>query len=914
MPNEANGAERYPTAEHKRLGEEQRRDKHWRRWGPYVSERQWGTVREDYSPNGTAWDYFPHDHARSRAYRWGEDGLAGISDNHQRLCFAIALWNERDPILKERLFGLSGPEGNHGEDVKETYFYLDNLPSHAYMKMLYKYPQRAYPYSDLVNENRRRGRAAPEYELENTGIFDDGRYFDVFVEYAKADTDDILIAITAHNRGSAEAPLHILPTLWFRNTWSWAEEATKPSLFVRSRKYEDRFLVVEADHDSLGKRCLYIEGGSPLLFTENETNTERIYGRPNATPYVKDAFHRYVVGGEAAAVNPAMTGTKCAAHVRAVIPARGSLTVRLRLSKDADMPEPFGTHFNDMLATRKKEADTFYDHIAPRHLSLDLKKIQRQAFAGLLWTKQFYNYVVPEWLKGDPTSPPPQRVFERNKAWEHVYSEDILSMPDKWEYPWFAAWDLAFHTIPLAMIDPDFAKRQLEVLTREWYMHPNGQLPAYEWAFDDVNPPVHAWAAWRVYKIERKMTGRGDHAFLERVFQKLLLNFTWWVNRKDTEGRNIFQGGFLGLDNIGVFDRSAPLPMGGHLEQSDGTSWMGMYCLNLFTIAVELTQFNPSYEDIASKFLEHFLYIASAMNLIGGKDVNLWNEEDGFYYDVLHQTDGRHIPLKVRSMVGIIPLFAIETLEISTLFKLPGLSRRFKWFMDHRPDLAKNVTCNGEAGMCERRILSIVTPDQLRRILTRVLDENEFFGVGGIRALSRYHKDHPYVFVANGVEHRVDYEPAESSTGLFGGNSNWRGPVWMPANYLLVESLQKFHHYLGDDFKVECPTGSGRLLTLWQVAEEISRRLVRPYLQDSARGQRLVNGGRPLFESDPDWRDLFLFYEYFNGDTAAGVGASHQTGWTGLIAKLIQQLHERSSLSDNVTPGPHHSDVTPPRT
>jgi hypothetical protein len=878
------------TREEERLQEAITHQAHWRRWGPYLSERQWGTVREDYSLYGTAWDYFTHDQARSRAYRWGEDGIFGISDNHQRLCFAIALWNGEDPILKERFFGLTGSEGNHGEDVKEYYFYLDNTPTHSYMKALYKYPQQAFPYSQLVEENKRRNRRDPEFELLDTGIFDDNRYFDVFVEYAKNEAEDILIEIKVINRGTETKTLHLLPTLWFRNTWSWNGENNKPVL----KESVNSFDTIEAFHPSLGKRWLYCQnvqanGYKSLLFTENETNNERLFASPNSSTYVKDGINDYVIHGKQDAVNPDRLGTKAAAYYLLNISPGETKTVRLRLS-DAPLTEAFGSEFDRIFATRKQEADEFYQRITPFPLGEDLRNVQRQAFAGLLWSKQFYHYIVEDWLKGDRNAPAPspERKKARNHEWFHLHNEDILSMPDKWEYPWFAAWDLAFHTIPLATIDPDFAKYQLDVLTREWYMHPNGQIPAYEWAFGDVNPPVHAWATWRVYKIEQKMYGRSDRIFLERVFQKLMLNFTWWVNRKDVEGNNVFQGGFLGLDNIGVFDRSAVLPTGGHINQSDGTSWMAMYCLNMLAIALELAKTNPVYEDIATKFFEHFLYIANAMDRIGEEETSLWNEEDEFYYDVLHFPNGEQTALKVRSMVGLIPLFAIETITPEILNVLPNFKKRLEWFIQNRPDLRQNVACMQTKGMDARRLLAIVSPDKLRQILQKMLDETEFLGDYGIRAVSKFHSEHPYTFDVNGCQFRVDYEPAESSSGLFGGNSNWRGPVWFPVNFLLIESLQKFHHYLGDDFKVECPTGSGNWMTLWEVASELSQRLIRIFLKNSG-GQRPVYGATGKFQNDTNWQDLILFYEYFHGDNGAGIGASHQTGWTGLVAKLIQQ-------------------------
>ncbi len=879
------------TREEKRLQEAHERKAHWKRWGPYLSERAWGTVREDYSPHGTAWDCFPHDHARSRAYRWSEDGIAGICDRRQMICFAIALWNGRDPILKERIFGLTGNEGNHGEDVKEYYFYLDSTPTHSNMKYLYKYPQAAFPYGWLVEENRRRGRGRPEFELMDTGVFNEDRYFDVFVEYAKAAMEDILVRINVMNRGPESAQLVLLPTLWFRNTWSWGSDEPRPSL--RRGKVPGRGAVIEVHHPSYGRRWLHCEGSPELLFTENETNHRRLYGVENNSPYVKDGINDYIVHGVKEAVNPEAFGTKVAAHYPLTIAPGKMVTVRLRFT-DREIPatgeKAFGTAFDQIVDERQREAEEFYATVIPRDLSPDARSVMRQAFAGLLWSKQFYHYVVKDWLEGDPAfpPPPPERKHGRNHEWTHLYNADVISMPDKWEYPWYAAWDLAFHCVPLALVDSDFSKEQLILMLREWYMHPNGQLPAYEWAFGDVNPPVHAWAAWRVYKIEKKRRGKGDRDFLQKVFHKLLLNFTWWVNRKDAEGKNVFQGGFLGLDNIGVFDRSAALPTGGHIEQSDGTSWMGMYCLNLLAIALELAREDPAYEDVASKFWEHFIYIADAMNSRGGEDIALWDEEDGFYYDVLHLPDGQHFPLKVRSMVGLIPLFAVQTLEPKLLNRLPGFKRRLEWFIDHRPELIQNVACMRTPGQEERRLLSVVTPDRLRRVLKFMLDEREFLSPYGIRALSQSHRDHPYTLTVSGVQHRVDYEPAESSTGLFGGNSNWRGPIWFPVNYLIIESLQKFYFYLGDDYKVECPTGSGRMATLWEVAGEISRRLTRIFLR-TADGRRPVYGGSGKFQNDPQWRDLILFYEYFHGDTGAGVGAGHQTGWTGLVAKLLQQ-------------------------
>lgn len=878
------------TAEEKRLEENRDRKAYWQRWGPYLSERQWGTVREDYSPNGEAWDYFSHDQARSRTYRWGEDGIAGISDNHQRLCFAVALWNGKDPILKERIFGLTGNQGNHGEDVKDYYFYLDSTPTHSYMKYLYKYPQGAFPYAELVEENQKRDRRALEYELLDTGIFDGDRYYDVFVEYAKATDEDTLISINAVNRGSESQTLHILPTLWFRNTWSWNGNAEKPSLKVI--KSDRDVSIIEADHPTLGKRWLYVEGSVELLFADNETNNQRLFGTENTSPFVKDGINNYVVNGQKEAVNPEGTGTKVSPHYILEIGAGQSKKVRLRLSDSPNIGQPFGREFEEIFETRIKEADEFYNRVTPFSMKEDTRKVQRQAFAGMLWSKQYYHYIVDDWLNGDPNSPePPESRREiRNREWIHLFNDDVISMPDKWEYPWFAAWDLAFHCIPLALVDPEFAKHQLDLMTREWYMHPNGQIPAYEWNFSDVNPPVHAWATLRVYKIEKKMYGRADKQFLERVFQKLLLNFTWWVNRKDAEGNNVFEGGFLGLDNIGVFDRSAPLPTGGHLEQADGTSWMGMFCLNMLDISLELALDNPVYEDIASKFFEHFLYIADAMNRIGA-DTNLWDEEDGFYHDVLYLPNGEQVPLKVQSMVGLIPLFAIATLEPAVINRLPNFKKRLEWFIENRPDLKQNVACMKTPGVGERRLLAIVYREKLRRIMEKMLDESEFLSPYGIRALSRYHLEHPYKFYVDDKEYRVDYEPAESSTALFGGNSNWRGPVWFPVNFLLIESLQKMHYYLGDDFKVECPTGSGQMMNLWEVAAEISGRLIDIFVRDSS-GRRPVYGAIEKFQTDPHWRDLILFNEYFHGDNGAGIGANHQTGWTGLVGKLIQQSCE----------------------
>ena len=875
--------------EQARLEESRGREAHWKRWGPYLSERAWGTVREDYSPHGNAWEFVSHDHARSKAYRWNEDGIAGICDRHQKICFAIALWNGRDPILKERLFGLTGNEGNHGEDCKECYFYLDSTPTHSYMKYLYKYPQAAYPYEQLVRENAGRGKGEREWELADSGAFHENRYFDVFVEYAKGSPEDLLIKITVANRGPEAAELCLLPSVWFRNTWAWGQAGPRPSL----RAAGDA--TIQLTEPQYGQRWLHCEGSPALLFSENETNSARLYGFDTGVRFTKDSFHSYLIAGDKDRVNPEQTGTKAAALYRLTLGAGETRTVRLRLTDidPAAASGPLGMGFDRTFEQRQQEADEFYAEIIPQDLSADARNVMRQSMAGLLWSKQFYHYVVEDWLKGDPGQPPPpgERKHGRNREWTHLYNADVISMPDKWEYPWYAAWDLAFHCVPLALVDSEFAKEQLTLMLREWYMHPNGQLPAYEWAFGDVNPPVHAWAAWRVYKIEKKRRGVGDRVFLQRVFHKLLLNFTWWVNRKDAEGRNIFQGGFLGLDNIGVFDRSAPLPTGGHIEQADGTGWMAMYSLNLMAIALELAREDPSYEDVASKFWEHFLYIAQAINKLGDGETGMWDQEDGFFYDVLHTPEDGHVPLKVRSMVGLIPLFAVETLDSELLDRLPGFKRRMEWFIRNRKDLTKNTACMTAPGIGHRRLLSIVDGDKLRQVLSYMLDENEFLSPYGIRALSRIHKDRPYRLPVNGVEHRVDYEPGESSTGLFGGNSNWRGPIWFPVNFLLIEALQKYHYYLGEEFKVECPTGSGQFMNLWEVSGELSRRLTRIFLRDGDCA-RPVHGGHAAYREDPHWRDLVLFYEYFHGDDGSGVGASHQTGWTGLVAKLLQQSGE----------------------
>ena len=886
----------------------------WQLWGPYLSERAWGTVREDYSAGGFAWEYFTHDMARSRVYRWNEDGLAGISDDKGRLCFAIALWNGQDPILKERLFGLTGPQGNHGEDVKEVYFYLDNTPTHSYMRMLYKYPQAAYPYQRLVEENARRNKQDPEFELLHTGIFADDRYFDVFVEYAKATPEDILIRISAINRGPESAILHVLPTLWFRNTWCWGLDDRKPVLMQWPASNGDgdqassSLFSIEAEHHLLGDYVLFCESADDLLFTGNETNVQKLFGAQNAAPYVKDAFHEYLIHRKYEAVNQARVGTKAAALYTRTVAAGATLTLRLRLTsrssgrkdgmekswasgRDAlpGSAEPFAD-FDTIVDLRKQEANEYYAALQPAGLDEETRLVQRQALAGMFWNKQFYHYIVEQWLQGDPAQPPPppHRRYQRNAGWRHLYNERVMSMPDKWEYPWYASWDLAFQCVPLALVDSTFAKSQLDLLLREWYMHPNGQLPAFEWSFDDVNPPVTAWAAWRVYKTDQEQTGQADRMFLESIFHKLLLNFTWWVNRKDSEGKNVFQGGFLGLDNIGVFDRSAPLPTGGHLEQSDSTSWMGMFCLNMMTIALELALTNPVYEDIALKFFEHFLAIAAAMNNIADEGIHLWHEKDEFFYDVLNRPDGSHLPLKIRSLVGLIPLCAVETLEPEVLQALPRFNYHLTWFLTHRPDLTRLVSHWQQADAGERHLLALVRGHRMKRLLKHMLAPDEFLSDYGIRSLSKYHARHPYVLHVDGSAHTVSYEPGESRAGIFGGNSNWRGPVWFPINYLLIEALQKFSHYYGNDFKIECPTGSGQYLTLKEVADELSQRLIRLFLRDET-GRRPYNGKNDELQGDPHWRDYLLFHEYFDGDSGAGLGASHQTGWTGLVAMLIQQ-------------------------
>ncbi len=897
-------------AEERRLAEDAARARNWKRWGPYLAQRQWGTVREDYSADGDAWRYFPHDHARSRAYRWGEDGLLGLCDREGRLCFALALWNGQDPILKERPFGLSGPEGNHGEDVKELYYFLDATPTHSYMKALYKYPQAAFPYAQLVEENARRGREQPEFEIEDTGVFDDGRYFDVTVEYAKAAPDDILIRVEVTNRGPAAADLHALPTLWFPNTWAWGRDGE--AYWPRGEIRVDGGALLAA-HPDLGRFRLAVDpaaGPNPdpaaappaFIFTENETNTERLYGAPNRTPYVKDAFHAYLVEGRAEAVNPARVGTKAAAHYRLEVPAGATVTLRLRLTAAAgsgddkgdgttgatatETGEPFGPAFDHTLLQRAQEANAFYAARLAPELGDDERRVARAAYAGLLWSKQFYHYGVEAWLDGDPAQPPPpaSRRDGRNGDWPQLYNRDVLSMPDTWEYPWYAAWDLAFHMIPFCQIDPAFAKDQLVLLLREWYMSPNGQLPAYEWSFSDVNPPVHAWACWRVYKMTGPRGGR-DRVFLARTFQKLLLTFTWWVNRKDVTGKNVFAGGFLGLDNIGVFDRSRPLPTGGYLEQADGTAWMAFYCATMLSMALELAGEDPSYEDIASKFFEHFVAIADAMNTLGGS--GLWDEQDGFYYDQL-QVDGRSLPLRVRSVVGLLPLIAADVIDSALVDSLPGFKKRLEWFLHNRADLAPQISYMETLteGAHTRRLLAIPSRDRLTRMLRYMLDEEEFLSPHGIRSVSRVHRDHPYVFTADGNSYRVDYEPGESTTGLFGGNSNWRGPVWFPVNYLLIEALERYHHFYQESLRVECPTGSGRLMTLNEVADELRRRLSALFLPDDS-GLCPWQGGDRRYADDPHWRGLTLFYEYFNGDTGKGLGAAHQTGWTSLVARCL---------------------------
>jgi hypothetical protein len=867
--------------EHLRLEQDRLQQANWRKWGPYLSERQWGTVREDYSTNGDAWSYLGHEAARSKAYRWGEDGLAGISDEDQILCLSLALWNGVDPILKERLFGLANGQGNHGEDVKELYYYLDATPTNSYLKMLYKYPQRQFPYQELIRRNAERGKADQEFELLDTGVFDDDRYFDVFMEYAKAGPCDILCEATIHNRGPEPAALHVAPQLWFRNTWSWKGNPEKPELTVAANG------AIEARHAKLGVYFFYSEGEARLLFSDNETNVVRLYGQQNVHGFFKDAFHDMIVHGNHAAVNPEQQGTRAAVQHTATVPAQGVVRFRWRL-REGDLKQPFDG-FDKILDDRRKEADAFYAELQKDFKDDDARNVQRQAFAGLIWNKQFYDYDVPEWIKGDPAypPPPPERRQGRNKDWMHLNNSDVISMPDKWEYPYYCVWDSAFHCVTFALIDPEYAKQQLVLLLREWYMHPNGQIPAYEWNFSDVNPPVHAWAALRVFQIDRRRSGQGDIVFLERVFHKLLLNFTWWVNRKDAAGRNLFQGGFLGLDNIGVFDRSAPLPEGVQLDQADGTSWMAMFSLNMMRIALELSLHNHVYEDIATKFFEHFLSIAEAMTNMAHEGIGLWDEIDEFYYDVLDLSDKRRLVLRVRSIVGLIPLFAVECLEPEVMKQLPDFSRRLRWFLRNRPDLARLVSRWEEPGRGNRRLLSLLRGHRMKCLLKRMLDETEFLSAHGVRSLSRYHRDHPYEFDCAGKQFRVSYVPGDSDSNLFGGNSNWRGPIWFPINFLLIESLQKFHHYYGDDFKVECPTGSGRFVTILQAAEELTRRLTCLFCRDE-QGRRPAHGPRAKLQTDPHFRDYILFSEYFHGDDGRGLGSSHQTGWTALVAKLLQ--------------------------
>jgi len=869
------------VTEQKRLNTAREQGVPWKKWGPYLSERQWGTVREDYSENGNAWDYFSHDQSRSRAYRWGEDGLGGISDDKQQLCFALALWNGRDPILKERLFGLTNSESNHGEDVKEYYFYIDSTPTHSYMKYLYKYPQGEYPYNDLVETNRRRSRDEFEYELLDTGIFDEDRYFDVFVEYAKADPEDVLIKVTVHNRGPQAAKLHVLPTLWFRNTWSGEEGEPKP--VVRANKG-----AILASHSKLGEYTLQCEGKPELLFTENETNIKRLWGQANPTPYVKDGFHEYVVSGNADAVNPAKTGTKAAAHYVLDVPAGGSKVVRVRLS--AKSGSDAFAQFDQIFAERLADANEFYDRITPGNLSDDEKRVHRQALAGMLWSKQYYYFDLDKWLLEHDAHPilGSKKGTSRNVEWFHMLNSDVISMPDKWEYPWYAAWDLAFHTIALSLVDFDFAKEQLLLMLRSLYAHPNGQIPAYEWNFSDVNPPVHAWATLFLFRIETGL-GRADLRFLERSFQGLMLNYNWWINRKDPEGKNVFAGGFLGLDNIGVFDRSAPLPTGGHLDQADGTAWMAFYCLCMLEIALVLTEYDAVYDEVATKFMEQFAWITYAMDHIGGDENQMWDSADGFFYDLLHFPNGNATRLKIRSMVGLLPLCAATVFEAGTFKQHPKMFESIELFRKRHPQVfqklvrADDVSTGGYQG---RRLASVCDKEKLRRILGYMLDENEFFSPYGIRSLSKYHRDHPFVFYLEGREYRVDYLPAESNTGMFGGNSNWRGPIWMPVNGLIIRGLVQMYPFYGPDFKVECPTGSGKYMTLFEVAREIARRLSSIFLRD-ANGKRPVYGSTKKFQEDPHWRDYILFYEYFHGDNGAGLGASHQTGWTGTIARVL---------------------------
>ncbi len=905
------------TPEHQRLAQENQDQVSWKKWGPYLSERQWGTVREDYSRDGNAWDYFSHDQARSRAYRWGEDGLAGISDEKQKLCFALALWNGKDPILKERLFGLTNAEGNHGEDVKEYYFYLDSTPTHSYMKYLYKYPQAAFPYDDLVQTNRARTRNESEYELLDTGVFDHNRYFDVFVEYAKQSPQDLLIQITVHNRGPDDAQIHLLPTLWFRNQWSWDASVTKPVLRDVSTTSHSR--VIQAQHPKLGTLYLHCEGDAPLLFTENQTNTQRIFGTPNVTPYVKDGIANHVVHAHPSVVNPDHIGTKAAQHHQITVKPGQPHIIRLRLNTTPPNPSPaalFGTHFDAILHTRRSEADAFYAAVIPASLNPDQTNLMRQSLAGMLWTKQYYHFDVDKWLEERGSDPfkTDRKSSPRNDSWHHMYNGDIISMPDKWEYPWFAAWDLAFHVLALSLVDPEFGKQQLKLMLSERYMHPNGQIPAYEWNFGDVNPPVHAWATIFAYRIQRTTTGKGDREWLKSSFQKLLLNFTWWVNRKDRSGRNVFEGGFLGLDNIGVFDRSAPLPTGGYLEQADGTAWMALFCQNMFEISLELAQDDPEYEDMVLKFAQHFLWIASAMGHMGG-DTGMWDEEDGFFYDVLRLPDGQAQRLKVRSMVGLLPLCAATTIDGELIRKYPQLAEKFQGFLQARPELSSAIHDPTRPGIADRRLASILDETRLRRVLARMLDEKEFLSDFGIRSLSRFHAENPYTMHVNGQDYTVPYLPGESDSGLFGGNSNWRGPIWIPVNTLILRALLQYHAYYGSQFTVECPTGSGQHMNLYQVAAEIARRLESIFLKDKD-GRRPTSADTLKFQEDPHWRDCMQFFEYFHGDSGAGLGANHQTGWTGIIARIMHLfattnsqtiLENNNKTYFNPNPPPNHN-------
>lgn len=880
------------TKEHERLELHRKRQANWKLWGPYLSDRSWGTLREDYSENGDAWNYFPHDHARSRAYRWNEDGLGGISDRNQYLCFAPSFWNGNDSILKERYFGLSNHEGNHGEDVKECYFYIDNIPTHSYMKMLYKYPHAAFPYIQLLEENKKRGLNDPEYELIDTGIFDDQKYFDIEIEYAKAAEDDILIKITAHNRADSPAYLCILPTLWFRNTWSWGypngpmnDVPGIPSLSMQSK--EDLKLGVRVKHPALPPYNLYAKDAEKFIFTNNETNLQRLFRQPNTTPYVKDAFHRYLINKEQGAINPDQKGTKAAVIYEKTLGPKESWTIELRLSQKEN-PKPF-TDFEAIFNERTKDADAFYLSLQNAQTSEEENLVQRQALAGVLWTKQLYYYDVEQWRAGDPNPlTSRKKIQERNSEWDTLVNFDIISMPDKWEYPWYASWDLSFHCVSLVLVDPDFAKRQLTLITREWYMHPNGQLPAYEWNFSDTNPPVLAWAAWRVYKIDAHMNGTLDQEFLSGIFHKLLINFTWWINRKDTAGRNIFQGGFLGLDNISLFDRSAPLPSGGHIYQSDATAWMAFYCIVMIKIATELARDRAIYEELATKFFEHFMRISGAMINCGGEGYSLWDPIDKFFYDVISMPDQSIIHLKVRSMVGLLPLLAVETASKEFFETHPLFDARMNWFLTRHPEFQKDMATMQLEGNGNKKLLAMLSRERLISVLRYMLDEDEFLSEFGIRSLSKYHEDHPYMLEIGGKTYTISYEPAESKSRLFGGNSNWRGPVWLPLNFLIIESLQKFHYFYGDNLKVECPTGSGNWMTLWEVSVEISQRLINLFLRDE-NGNCPGNGTKEIFKKDPHWKNMVLFYEFFHGETGAGLGASHQTGWTSIVAKLIQQ-------------------------